>query len=147
MAYSMRSEQRTHLLKEGFTFLELIVVVLILGILLGLVGPNAFRYYRQSQENSTRTQLNSIKTAIDLYKAEIGSYPKQLEDLIRPPSGAAGKKWKEKFLEKDRIPTDAWGNEFVYRITSGGDKPYELYSYGSGGPEAPTEEHISVWEL
>jgi len=143
----MHCQKRASILKEGFTFLELIVVVLILGILLGLVGPNAFRYYRQSQQNSTRTQLNSIKTALDLYKAEIGSYPKQLQDLIERPSGPAGKKWKEKFLEKERIPNDAWGNEFVYKLSSGGDKPYELYSYGSGGPEAPSEEYISVWEI
>ena len=65
--------------------------------------------------------------------------------MVEKPAGAAGKKWSLPYLEKG-LPEDPWGNEFQYKVTPGGEHPYELYSFGANGPDAPSEEYIDAWK-
>jgi general secretion pathway protein G len=132
---------------QGFSFIELVVVILILGILGATVGPAAFRWVTGGREASAKTSLNALAQAIDAFHGEIGSYPKRLEDLVEKPSGPQGQKWTAPYLAKGKVPVDPWGNEFVYKPTPGSEHPYELYSYGPNGPDAPAEEHIDVWKI
>lgn len=132
----------------GFTLIELLVAVLILGILAGVGIPAYMRYAETARKNTTETNLKLIKQAVNLFKTEVGSLPKKLEELVERPSGPAGKKWKEPYFEDGKLPKDAWGYEFVYRLTPQGKQPFELYSNGgSNGPEEPDEKRISVWDL
>jgi len=143
MMVSMRKQRRLDL-SAGFSLIEISVVILIIGILAATVGPATYRWLVKGRETSTKSSLNSIAQGINAYHAEIGSYPKELKDLVEKPSGTAGKKWSLPYLEKG-LPEDAWNHEFQYKLTPGEEHPYELYSYGPNGPDAPSEEHISVW--
>lgn len=138
--------QRSHA-QEGFSFIEIVVAVLIMGILAAVVGTGALNYLKRANRNSTISSLNSLSQAIDLYKADTGAYPKQLDELIEAPKGALAKKWQGPYLSKAKTPQDGWGHDFYYKITPGGKHPYDLYSYGPNGEEGPEEEHISVWEI
>lgn len=135
----------TRHLKSGFTFVELIIALAILAVLAVVIIPNTFRYLSESKIRKTETTLGTLRTAITSYYAAVGKYPTSLQDLIRKPADVPLKKWVAKFLELDEVPADAWGNEFVYKLTSKAAHPYELYSYGPNGPGAPAEEMISVW--
>jgi general secretion pathway protein G len=134
-------------LQQGFTLIELVVVILILGILAATVGPAAFRYLTSGRENSAKTSLNALSSAIDAFHGELGSYPKKLEDLVEKPSGPLGQKWTSPYLQKGKLPQDPWGQDFQYKLTPGAAHPYELYSYGASGEDAPPEEWIDVWKI
>lgn len=143
MILSMRKNRAD--LVQGFSLIEISVVILIMGILLATVGPATYRWLVKGKENSARASLNAISQAINNYHAEIGSYPKELKDLVEKPSGAAGKKWSLPYLEKG-LPEDPWNNEFQYKVTPGAEHPYELYSFGPNGSDAPAEEYIDAWK-
>ncbi len=133
---------------EGFSFIELVVVILILGILAATVGPATFRWLTTGRENTAKTSVRALAQAIDLYHSELGSYPKELEDLVRKPeSGPASKKWTASYLKGSNVPEDPWGNSFQYKVTPGAEHPYELYSYGEAGEGAPEEGRIDAWKL
>lgn len=144
MLFSIHKKRRLDLV-QGFSLIEISVVILIMGILLATVGPATYRWLVKGRENSTRASLNAVAQAINNYHAEIGSYPKELKDLVEKPTGAAGKKWTLPYLEKG-LPEDSWNNEFHYKVTPGAEHPYELYSFGANGPDAPAEEHIDAWK-
>jgi general secretion pathway protein G len=132
-------------LQEGFTFMELAVAVAILGILATIGGFGYMRYAEMARENKTKTNLRTIKSAIDLFKIQYGKLPVHLKDLVERPKYEI-KGWKPSFEEK--LPTDGWSYDFVYKPTPGSKHPYELYSYGgSAGPEEAAENRISVWDL
>lgn len=138
---------RLNSLQEGFSFIEIIVVVLIMGLLLATVGPAAYSWLAKGKVSTTKTSLNALSQAIDAFHAELGSYPKALEDLIKKPSGPLGKNWTNPYLQKTSVPQDGWNHPFNYKVTPGAEHPYELYSDGPHGDAGPEEEHISVWEL
>lgn len=141
-------KRRRIIASEGFSLIELVVVILILGILAAVVGPAVFRAVAPARTGAAKSSLRALSQAIDTYQAEIGAYPKALEDLVEKPSGAAGKKWTAPYLKGKSIPEDPWGEPFQYKITPGSQHPYELYSYGGpNGPDTPAEERIDVWNL
>lgn len=132
--------------RTGFTFVELIIAIAILAILAVIVAPRLTRYLEDAKRNTTVTNLQTLKTAIDYYWSRVGKYPDSLLDLVRKPSNVPESKWGQPYLEKDEIPNDGWDNPFVYKITPKGAHPYDLYSYGKNGPGSPAEEWISAWK-
>jgi general secretion pathway protein G len=139
----MEYNERYH--SPGFTFMELIVAILILGLLAGIGVPMYLRWAETARESTTQSNLRLLKNEITKFNIEHGKYPSRLEDLSERPKGEIGKKWKP-YL--DKLPKDGWSQEFYYKVTPGGKNPYELYSYGgSAGPEEPAERRISVWKL
>lgn len=129
----------------GFTFIELVVVILILGLLVGVGVPVYMRFTETAKENTTKANLKLLKSSIDLYHMENNRYPARLNDLAERPKGEAGKGWKA-YIQK--LPVDGWQREFYYKVLpAGGKRPYDLYSYGSNGPESNApEERISAWD-
>ncbi len=125
-------------IKEGFSLIEIMVVIMIIGILAAVVVPNAYRWVISGRENAAKASIRALENAIDAYHGEKGSYPKTLEDLInaKPP-----------YLKKAEVPKDPWGNDFQYKPTPGADHPYELYSYGPEGEAAPAEDRLDVWKM
>ncbi|MEX0940273.1 MAG: type II secretion system major pseudopilin GspG [Candidatus Babeliales bacterium] len=137
------AEQEKRIVQPGFTFMELVVAVLILGILASVAGFAYLQFVGTAKESATKASLKSVKSAIDLYHIQHNKYPTRLRDLVERPKGEI-KGWKPAF---EKMPKDGWGNEFYYKVTPGKKHPYELYSYGSEGPEGSAEERISVWDL
>jgi general secretion pathway protein G len=137
----------TRCARAGFTFIELIIGIAILVILAATVGPLVLGQLENAKIATTKTNLKSIKSAIDMFRIT-GKYPVKLRDLVeKPRDEALAKKWqKGGYLEGGEVPKDAWGEDFQYKVTAAGKNPYELYSYGPDGAGAPDTERLSVWD-
>lgn len=127
--------------QSGFTLVELMVVLLIIGLLMAVAVPSVSYFREKGRRDTTFANLRALKQAIEAFNIEFNKYPKNLQELIKPPQGMPP------LIEAKggQVPKDGWGNDFVYKVPGKG-KPYDLYSYGSKGPEEATpEDYISVW--
>jgi len=124
--------------ERGFTLLELLVVLAILGLLIGLVAPAALRQLGSAKEKIAHQSIERLAGILDIYKLDIGSYPtteQGLQSLITQPSGVA--RWSGPYLKGEKVPQDPWGHPFLYRSPS--QRPgheYDLYSLGPPGGQA-----------
>lgn len=115
---------------EGFTLLELLVVIVIIGLLAGLVAPRYFDTVSKSKVKVARAQMDSISKALEQYRLEVGTFPTQeqgLEALMVQPAGV--KRWQGPYLKKE-VPLDPWNNEYVYKVQG---REMDLTSLGSDG--------------
>ncbi|WP_271274561.1 type II secretion system major pseudopilin GspG [Aliamphritea hakodatensis] len=129
---------------KGFTLLEILVVLVILGLLASLVGPQVFRQLSGSKVKTAALQIEELSSALDLYRLEVGRYPSTdegLEALIKQPSGED--KWNGPYLKKSVIRLDPWGNPYHYRHP-GENAEFDLYSYGADNKEGGQAENRDV---
>jgi general secretion pathway protein G len=138
---------------RGFTLIELMVVIVILGILAGLIVPRIMGRPEEAKQLKAKMQIESLETALKLYKLDNGMYPdteQGLQALIeQPETGIIPKNWrKQGYLEKGRLPKDPWGNEFVY-LCPGAHGDYDIISYGADGvPDGEDKNRdINSWEI
>lgn len=122
---------------SGFTLIELMVVIVILGILAGLIVPRIMGRPDEARQLKAKMQIESIETALKLYRLDNGSYPSTdqgLEALVtRSETPPAPKKWRDGgYLEKGKVPTDPWDNTFVY-LSPGVNGDYDISSFGADG--------------
>lgn len=116
---------------RGFTLLELLVVIVIIGLLAAYVGPRYFSQIGKSERSAAKAQIEAFGRALDAYRIDTGHYPSSeqgLEALVVHPAGDA--KWNGPYLQKS-IPLDPWGRRYVYRIPDGAE--FDLMSYGRDG--------------
>ena len=104
--------------------------MVILGLFSMIVWQAVFPRVDQARNQTTRTQMDVIALALDSYRLDVGEYPASLEDLIQSSSP----RWKGPYLQKDRVPKDPWGNDYVYQVLEDGTK-FELSSTGDGKKE------------
>jgi general secretion pathway protein G len=131
----------------GFTLLELLVVMVIIGLLAGYVGPKYFAQIGKSEVKVTRSQIDALEKALDQYRLDTGHYPAMdqgLAALVTRPSNES--KWDGPYLRKN-VPPDPWGNPYVYRIP-GEHGDFDLLSYGKDGQPGGTGEaaDITNWQ-
>jgi len=139
--------------ERGFTLIELMVVVVILGILAGLIVPRIMDRPEQAKRIKAKIQMESISTALKLYQLDNGFYPSTdqgLEALVeKPDTGRIPKHWREKgYLEKGKVPLDPWENPFIF-ISPGEHGDFDLISYGPDGVAGGAEDNqdIQSWDL
>ena len=128
---------------EGFTLIELMLVVIIIGVLASMVMPRLVGKSEQARNAAAQADIESnISTALDLYEVDNGAFPGALGDLRAKPSNA--KNWNGPYLKKQ--PKDPWTNDYVYKSPGDHNKDtYDLSSKGKDGIEA-TEDDIKNWE-
>lgn len=117
---------------RGFTLLELLVVMVIIGLLAGYVGPKYFSQIGKSEIKAARAQMDALGKALDQFRLDNGHYPTMEEGmaaLVRRPANEP--KWDGPYLTKD-VPNDPWGNPYVFKIP-GEHSEYDLLSYGKDG--------------
>lgn len=127
-------------MEKGFTLIELMVVIVILGILAGLVLPRFMGRTEEARRTKARIQIENLEGALKLYKLDSGTYPtteQGLDALVQKPStGAIPKNWRDGgYLEKGKVPLDPWGNPYVYLSPGAKNKDYDLKSLGADGEE------------
>jgi len=137
---------------KGFTLIELMVVLVILGILAGLIVPRMMGRTEDAKQVKTRLQLDGLEAALKLYMLDNGVYPtteQGLQALVESPkTGTLPKAWREGgYLEKKKIPLDGWGNPFVY-IQPGVHGEYDLSSNGADGEPGGDgkDKDINGWD-
>jgi general secretion pathway protein G len=128
---------------RGFTLLELLVVVVIIGLLAGLVAPKYFDQVGKSNTKIAQAQISSLEKALDQYRLDVGAYPTTefgLNSLYVKPSDL--ERWQGPYLKKP-APPDPWGRAYVYKAP-GDHGDYDLWSYGSDGQPGGTGEAADV---
>ncbi|CAN5344851.1 type II secretion system major pseudopilin GspG [soil metagenome] len=130
---------------RGFTFLEIMFVVVIIGILLALVGPRLVGKTQSARITATAAQINGVEAGIKNYEMDMGTLPKKLDDLVQEES--EDKQYKGPYLGSDEVPKDAWGEEFIYKAP--GDHHKRGYDIWSKGPDKQenTEDDIVNWTV
>ena len=134
--YTHQNKQNIWSLKKGFTLIELMIAIVIIGLIAGGSIYFAMTFLENAKRSATKTTLQNLKVQIMNYKAEKGEYPKSLQEMIE-----AG------FLKKP-LPKDGWDRAFVYRLNSeSAEQPYELFSYGPQGKAGGKKSRMDAWKL
>ena len=127
----------------GFTLLELLVVMVIIGLLAGFVGPRFFAQIGKSEVKTAKAQIDALGKALDQYRLDVGRYPSSEEGLAalnERPSGDT--RWQGPYLKKG-VPQDPWGQAYVYKAP-GEHGDYDLVSLGKDGKPGGTDESADV---
>jgi len=117
---------------RGFTLMELLVVVVIIGLLVALVAPRYFQQIGKSERTAAANQIDALRKAVDSYRLDVGRFPRQedgLRALVERPDGEA--RWNGPYLQRS-VPLDPWGNAYVYTVP-GAFADYDVLSFGRDG--------------
>ncbi len=138
---------------QGFTLIELMVVIVILGILAMYIAPKIMGRPEEARQVKAKVDIASLETALKLYRLDNGMYPtteQSLQALVSPPqTEPAPRNWKKGgYLEKGKVPKDPWGNAFVY-LYPGIKGEYDIISYGADGAPGGVENNrdIQSWDI
>ncbi|MCG2586554.1 type II secretion system major pseudopilin GspG [Massilia sp. TS11] len=139
----MRIEQK-QASQAGFTLLELLVVIVIIGLLAAYVGPKYFSQLGKSEVTVAKAQIEAFTKSLDTYRLDVGRYPSTEEGLsallVAPPSAAG--KWNGPYLQK-ALPPDPWGRPYIYRAP-GQKGEYEIVSLGRDGQPGGSGEDADI---
>ncbi len=131
MKYTYKKKQQ-----QGFSLIEVLVVVVIMGMLIGLIGPNVLGQVDRARVTTAKSDIASLSQALDMYKLDNHFYPttdQGLEALvIRPQSSPEPRNWNpEGYIKGNKLPLDPWDGEYVYMSPGEDNRPYELMSLGA----------------
>ncbi|NTS76920.1 type II secretion system major pseudopilin GspG [Catenovulum sp. SM1970] len=124
---------------RGFTMIELLIVIVILGLLASLVAPKFFGKLGTAERGIAKTQMAAFETALDTYRLDMGSYPENLTELRTSNKP----RWDGPYLPKE-LPKDPWGNDYVYKFPGNDGAPYTLMSYGADGQVGGEDNNADI---
>jgi general secretion pathway protein G len=130
--------------KAGFTLVEILIVLAIISLIVGLVGPRVLGYLSSSRVKSARVQIESFKSALELYYIDEGTYPttaQSLQALVVSPPNAAG--WAGPYLRDGAVPNDPWSNPYKY-TAPGQHGAYDILSLGADGREGGSGDAADI---
>lgn len=128
---------------KGFSLIEMLFVVAIIGLIAALVLPRLGGAFGTSQVKTTRAQIAQLSTAVEAFKLDVGRYPTEEEGLaalVTRPDNTPG--WQRPYLEKSTVPVDAWGRPFIYKIDA--DYGFRIISYGGDGAPGGEGENADI---
>lgn len=130
--------------RDGFTLLELLVVIVIIGLLAAYVGPKYFAQLGKSEVTVAKAQMEAFEKSLDTYRLDVGRYPTSEEGIgaLMAAPAAAGAKWNGPYLKKG-VPADPWGNPYQYRAP-GAKAEYEIVSLGKDGQPGGAGENADI---
>ena len=129
--------QRALGLSQAFSILEVMIVLVIIGLILGMVGPQLFKQLDKAKVQSAEAQIKLLRTSLETFNLDMQRYPTTTEGLAAlttPPTGTNSHLWAGPYLQ-DQLPVDPLGNAYVYRLGDSRDRPFYLYSWGADGKE------------
>lgn len=138
--FTRRKRSKASGREAGFTLVEMLVVITIIGLVMALVGPRVLNYLGESKVKAARIQIESFSSALDLYYLDNGRYPSGSEGLtalVQRPGNASS--WNGPYIKTASVPADPWGHPYVYRAP-GRHAPYEIVSLGPSGNETLTAD-------
>jgi general secretion pathway protein G len=142
LSLSTRSRSRRRKATTGFSLIEMLVAVAIIGLIVGLVGPAAMRQLQSSRVNTTEAQIGQIRTAIDIFAIDTGRVPSETEGLAALVSNVgAVPGWNGPYMRDGQLPMDAWGRAFLYRFE--GDQ-VQVMSLGADGQPGGTGNNADI---
>ena len=130
--------------QRGFTLLELLVVLVILGLLAAVAGPQVMKHVGGAKSSTAKLQIEEFGAALDMFKLEVGRYPNTqegLQALSEAPSGATN--WNGPYLKKKTVPKDPWGNDYHFE-SPGQHGAFDIFSYGADNREGGEGEDKDV---
>lgn len=133
-----RSRRAARHAEQGFTLVEMLVVITIIALVMGLVGPRVLNYLSEAKAKTAKIQVESLASALDLYYLDNGRYPSSSEGLhalVQPSGDSVG--WNGPYLKGNSVPNDPWGKPYSYR-SPGQHGAYDIVSYGADGQEGGT---------
>jgi len=128
--------QRSRAHARGMTLIEILVVLVLIGVVLGIVGGNFIGKGEKAKADAAKIEISQIAQTLDLYKLEIGRYPttqEGLQALITAPAGVTN--WNGPYWKRASVSKDPWGNEYKYLSPAQSGAPYEIISLGADGKE------------
>jgi general secretion pathway protein G len=134
--------------ERGFTLIEILVVITIIGLIMALVGPRVLNYLTEAKAKAAKIQIESFSSALDLFYLDAGRYPTSSEGLaalVQSPGNVAS--WNGPYLKGGAVPKDPWGNPYVFR-SPGQHGTYDIVSFGADGQEGGTgtASDIQSWQ-
>ena len=134
-----------HAVQAGFTLLEILVVLVIIGLLAGLVGPRLLSQLDRAKITTAETQIRMLKGALETMRLDLGRFPSAEEGLALlttpPADGALRQRWRGPYLD-GQVPIDPWVNPYQCDPRGRDTNPFALYSFGPDGPSAPASGYI-----
>lgn len=120
---------------QGFTLLEMIVVLVLIGLIMGLVGPRLFSQADRAKVQTAETQVKMLRGALETMRLDLGRFPSEQEGLrllTNAPAGGAESRWQGPYID-DALPDDPWGAPYQYSPSPSANQPFTLYSFGADG--------------
>ena len=145
-AAAARRHLRRRRRQRGVTLIELLVVLVILGLLVGIVGPRVIAYLGTAKADTARVQIEQLAASLDLFMIDIGRYPSEsegLDALVTAPAGLDS--WNGPYLEDSEVPLDPWGAAYIYRVP-GENRPFLLGSLGADGAEGGEGDNADIYK-
>jgi general secretion pathway protein G len=141
--------RRTRQSESGFTLIEMMVVMVIIGMLMAIVGPRFIRQEEKARVKAARANIEQLGTVLDTFRLDVGRYPTSQEGLaalVQRPFGID--RWDGPYLKKSVVPKDPWERPYYYRSPGEGGRPYDLLSYGADGAPGGEGDNrdVTSWE-
>ena len=141
----MEEKRELKKIERGFTLMEIMVVLIIISLIVGIIGPRIYKKLKQGRIITAKAQIQNLEAALMDFNADMGRFPTTEEGLKALVQNPGSDMWSGPYLSKKKVPKDPWGRDYVYVCPGTHGTPYDLYSKGPDGQEG-TDEDICNWK-